>query len=83
MRGAVSTHGYAVVSLRKSGETQKKRYVHRLVAAAFVAGCGEEVNHLDGVKLNNNCTNLEWCSHAENMAHAWDNGLVPYVRRTA
>ena len=26
-------------------------------------------------------TNLEWCTHARNMAHAWDNGLVPWPRK--
>jgi hypothetical protein len=36
------------------------------------------VNHLDGNKLNNNLSNLEWCTHAENSIHANGNGLRRY-----
>lgn len=51
--------------------------VHRLVAGAF---CNKkthhtEVNHKDGVKINNNHTNLEWCTRSENTKHAHANGL--------
>lgn len=83
MAGTVSGNGYAVVSLRKPGQRQQKRYVHRLVAAAFVGGDGDEVNHIDGAKLNNGWQNLEWCSHTANMAHAWDSGLIRNGRRAA
>lgn len=83
MLGTVTGHGYAAVSLRRPGQPQAKKYVHRLVASAFVEGSGEEVNHKDGDKLHNLPANLEWCSHVENMAHAWDNGLVRRGRRAA
>ena len=50
-----------------------KELVHRLVARAWVRGWTElrcHVNHKDGNKTNNNATNLEWCTPAENNAHA-------------
>ena len=83
--GTISKRGYSVVSLRRPGQIQAKRYVHQLVALAFLKrkDGDTEVNHLDGNKQNNGVTNLEWCTHEENMAHAWDNGLVPHDRRAA
>jgi hypothetical protein len=48
------------------------------VALCFVDGNDGEhniVNHMDGDKLNNHFSNLEWCSYSENNQHAWDNGL--------
>ncbi len=57
---------------------QKKYFVHRLVAIAFIQNpLGlNDVNHKDANKTNNNKENLEWCSHYENMLHAANNGLL-------
>ena len=51
--------------------------VHRLIAAAFLGAPkdGEEVNHIHGDKSNNSVDNLEWVSHADNLAHAFETGL--------
>lgn len=57
--------GYLRVNLRKN-KTSYSRYVHRLVAEAFLEGEGE-VNHLDGNRANNAVENLEWTSHQENV----------------
>ena len=51
--------------------------VNRLVAKAFIPNPlnKEEVNHIDGIKINNHITNLEWCTREENMQHSWRIGL--------
>lgn len=68
--------GYKLVSLWKNNKEYKK-YVHRLVAEAFIPNPNNylEVNHIDGNKDNNNLSNLEWCNRKYNQRHAIENGL--------
>ena len=68
--------GYKIVSLSLQGK-MKTHYIHRLVAIAFIQNLGNkpEVNHINGRKANNSVDNLEWVTHAENMAHAFRTGL--------
>ncbi|GAC1512286.1 MAG: hypothetical protein NVS1B16_03650 [Pseudarthrobacter sp.] len=74
--------GYFKVSPVLDGKNVQ-RYVHRLVAEAFLGPCpfGHEVNHLDGVKTNNVLTNLEYVTHQKNMRHARDFDLTPVGSR--
>lgn len=71
-----NTFGYYMISLCKDG-TPKTERVHRLVAKAFLVPItGKEViNHKDGNPKNNSVENLEWCTQAENIQHAYDTGL--------
>ena len=50
------------------------KFVHRLVALAFVPGWREglEVNHKNGDKTDNRADNLEWVTHSENHRHSRD-----------
>lgn len=52
---------YATVSLMRNGK-RKEVTVHRLVSMAYIPNpdCLPQVNHIDGNKLNNQVSNLEW-----------------------
>ena len=54
------------------------RKVHRLVIEAFTPNPDSLpcINHIDGNKLNNHVSNLEWCTYQENMQHAVRTGLT-------
>ena len=51
---------YKSIYLHKQGRHYK--LIHRLVAEAFIPNPDNkpQVNHIDGNKLNNNVSNLEW-----------------------
>lgn len=72
----VNNSGYAVVGITNSKGKRQFIGVHRLVAKAYIKGDDSlDVNHIDGVKLNNNVSNLEWCTKQENIRHSFDTGL--------
>ena len=63
-----SEYGYIQVNLSYNGKLYKK-YVHRLVAQAFIPNPDNlpEVNHIDEDKTNNRVDNLEFCDHKYNL----------------
>lgn len=70
--------GYLVVDLygkdeaSVTGVSRRTRYVHRLVAEAFLQPMPADkpqVGHLDGNPLNNVVSNLQWVCQSENEAH--------------
>jgi len=68
--------GYYVVDL--AGVTKPHTFMFaRLVAKAFIPNPlnKPEINHIDGNKLNNKVSNLEWNTRAENEHHARKTGL--------
>lgn len=71
--------GYQAVKLYKDG-VKKSFLVHRLIALAFVPNPLNKpvVNHIDGNKLNNAASNLEWVTTLENITHAKETGLTTY-----
>ena len=79
----IRTRGEIIPSVNKKGYlqvclTNKNTYnVHRLVALIFIENKENkpEVNHIDGNKLNNHISNLEWNTTQENLEHKRINNL--------
>lgn len=65
--------GYRSVKLMFENGKQQRFYIHRLVAKYFVPNPNPKnktiINHIDGDKLNNAASNLEWVSGRENNLH--------------
>lgn len=73
MKQTINDRGYKSVSLCKNG-VRKVREVHRIVAETFIKNtiCGySEVNHIDGNKINNSISNLEWVTKGDNLKHTY------------
>lgn len=71
------TKGYLQVSFNVNGLKSNHR-IHRLVAETFIGkpkGKLISVNHIDGVKTNNNLANLEWVTYSENTKKGHELGL--------
>lgn len=69
-------NGRFAVYLSINGKVKKYR-VHRLIGLTFIDNPlnKPQINHLDGNKLNNKVSNLEWVTDSENKFHAYQNGL--------
>lgn len=68
--------GYLYVTMQKNNKP-KAIAIHRLIATAFIENAHNKpiVNHVDGNKLNNDISNLEWVTYSENTLHAYKTGL--------
>ncbi len=75
LSGSLNSSGYRYYYLKTPGSSGKWYFAHRLVILSFI-GCSinkkeAEVNHIDGNKLNNHFTNLEWVTHQNNILHSF------------
>jgi hypothetical protein len=63
--------GYSNVILCEQGKKKKGFTVHRLVASHFLPNVNQKafIDHIDGDKKNNKCSNLRWCTGGENRAN--------------
>ena len=75
--------GYLRVYMRRESDFKRlDRYIHRLVAQAFIPNPNnyKYVNHLDTDRGNNRVENLEWCTAKQNTDYTMS---VGHVIRTA
>ncbi|MCX6204879.1 MAG: NUMOD4 motif-containing HNH endonuclease [Bacteroidetes bacterium] len=78
----VNNDGYIEVRLSKDSRTTTT-FIHILIAKAFIPNPLNklEVNHINGIKADNRIENLEWCTHSENMKHAYKMGLLKPISK--
>ncbi|MEL7409252.1 MAG: NUMOD4 domain-containing protein, partial [Cyanobacteria bacterium J06558_2] len=76
LKARINRSGYYHIGLSKNG-TRITFAIHQLVAQAFIPNPDSKktVNHIDGNKLNNSLSNLEWSTYSENLEHAYKTGL--------
>ena len=68
LKPSMINSGYHVVTLYKKDRTRRKHQLHRLVADAFIPNTENLpcINHKDENKINNEVSNLEWCTYSYN-----------------
>lgn len=73
---SLSTKGYPVFGINIDREP-RALLLHREVGKAFIPNPDNlpEINHKNGIKTDCRPSNLEWCTTAHNIQHAWDTGL--------
>lgn len=72
----IDRYGYYQVPICYNNKKMTK-LAHRLVCETFLENLENkpQVNHIDCNKLNNNISNLEWCTCQENIDHSMKNRL--------
>lgn len=76
---SICKKGYAHITLSNKGN-RVTHLVHRLVAEQYIPNPYNltQVNHIDGNKLNNKTSNLEWVNASTNIVHSFSTGLSNY-----
>lgn len=80
----IGSDGYMHVQYRDINGKHHHNRVHVIFAHLFIPNPNNEkyINHIDSNKLNNDLSNLEWCSNSYNVYHGWHSGNRTHKNRT-
>ena len=79
MNPSIANTGYLVLNFKTKSGKSRCQNIHRIVMITFTElpkDDRNQVNHIDGNKLNSSIDNLEWISLIGNNEHAQENGLL-------
>ena len=68
LKSSKMPNGYMRIGLTNNGK-RKMFYIHRLLATAFIPNPENktDVDHINGVRYDNQLDNLRWLTHKENL----------------
>jgi hypothetical protein len=77
MKPCKNADGYLKTILINDNGRYCSILVHRIIAITFIENISNKphINHINGKKDDNRIENLEWCTHSENISHAFKIGL--------
>lgn len=90
LRGTIHKDNKVYIHISLGNGKTKAYLLHRLLARTFIGRPVRhldksyeelEVNHIDGNRLNNLLSNLEWCTGKENNEHSHVNNFHPIDKR--
>jgi len=82
----LDNHGYFIINLYKN-KKEKKYKIHRLIALHFIPNddiTKTQVDHINGIKTDNNLNNLRWVTQENNLRNqiSKTNYIYEYIRKS-